>query len=282
MSASLADLIHSVGRYCSVLFLTLLNPVKSFSPVWSITALGFITAVLILLIFRFTSHPRKIEGARNKIKGDLLRIWLFNHDVKLVFSSQFSLFMDTLRYIGHTIVPLLILVVPVAGILTLMEHWYGHRPFIPAERAVVTVELSESGSSHLNDIELYLPANLIPDSPPVRIPALSQVSWRLKALNEGSAPIIVRLRGDEYAIPLAIAGEVVPVYPDIVRQSPGNSLVHFGAPLLPAESRLSAVRITYPERVTQVAGIQVHWLVLHLVTVVLFVLVLMRKFGVAL
>ena len=112
------ELVNLTGKI-SFLFLKLtLNPLKTLPALWGITLLSLLSAVFILGVFRISSNPDKIKRAKDLLKSELLKLWLYNHDFRLVMRSQFGIARYSFRYIRHTVIPLLIMAGPVTALLT--------------------------------------------------------------------------------------------------------------------------------------------------------------------
>ena len=282
MNSFLTSAVAIAAKIGDLMLRVILNPLESFSPVWGIIALGCITGVIILLVFRYTSNAPKIAEAKNRLKGDLLEIWLFNHDVGLVLRSQLRLFLSSIRYISHTIIPLLILSIPGGAIISLMESWYDSRPLAAGEEIVVALKPGRESKSPFEKIRLELPGHIESAAPPVRLPALGEISWKLKAGKTGNAPLVCVIDGEKTEIPLEVSGKIRPVYSSLHRISLPHVLLYFGSAFLPAHSKLESVRLGYPERDTQVLGRDIDWLIIYFVTAMLCVLLLMKKFRVTL
>ena len=282
MNTLLTDAIAFAATLGRMMFRAILAPLESFSPVWGISVIGCITGIIILLVFRYASSPAKIAEAKNRLKGDLLEIWLFNHDVRLVLKTQFRLFLSSIRYIGHTIFPLLILSVPVGGITMLMENWYGARPLALGEDIIVTLKFEAGSNTSLDSIRMKLPAHIEFAAPPVRIPSLAEISWKLNASGSGNAPLICVIDGEKTEISFEVSGHIRPVYASMRHASLTHALLSFGSFILPAQSKIESIRLAYPAREIRIFGRNVHWLLLHLIATILFVLLLMKKFRVTL
>ena len=282
MNSLLTNAIAIVASISSLMLRTILEPLESFSPVWGISILGFISGIIILLVFRVASNASKIAAAKNRLKGDLLEIWLYNHDVKLVLKNQLRLFLSSIRYIGHTIVPLVILSFPVGGIITLMDHWYDARPLAAGEEIVITLKLDRGSNASLENIRMELPDHVEFAAPPVRISTLAEISWKLRTRVAGNAPLRCGIEGEGTEIPLEVSENIRPVFSTLHRTLYPQSLLFFGSALLPAGSKLESVRLGYPERDVRVLGLKIHWLLLYFTATMLSVLLLMKKFRVTL
>lgn len=289
----------------------LLWPVRGMPPIAGLAVVSLVTAVFVLLVFKWTSQQERLAAVKRQIQAGFFEIRLFNDDLVNIARAQGGILRQTLAYLGLSIVPLLWTIVPLVLLVAHLQARYGYAPIDVGRSAIVTVTTTEAVP-----VTLTVPSGVrIETMTPVRVPARRETTWRLGVEREGDFNLTVivdsardgasatnhvtkRLvvRGpasaetgatgtspgaaSETADSHAIATEALPLAP--VRQA-GSVL---DALLWPAEapvphgSRVASIAIDYPPRAIAIAGIEVHWLIVFAVLSTLFAFVLRRPLGV--
>jgi uncharacterized membrane protein (DUF106 family) len=128
-------------------------------PGWlSATAIAAITGIVMLLMFKYTSNQKAIRHTRNQIKANLLALSLFRDDLRVGLRAQLALLMGAARLLTHSLLPMLVMLVPMCLVLGQLALWFQARPLLIGEDAVVTVHLSDSDKQSIMDVQL------VPDS----------------------------------------------------------------------------------------------------------------------
>jgi hypothetical protein len=168
-----------------------------------------------------------------------------------------------------------------------MDVRYGMRPFENNEIFVVKAKFN----SNVFDLNIKLLENdtFTPVMNPVFINAfedeektvpIREVNWKLKILKAGATDIRIKVNDKVLKKNLVIGKNKKALSNKKFRFS---SLEHF---IYPAESLLNqaeyleSLSIHYPASNISFLGIKAHWLVYHLILVVIIVLALRKKFGV--
>ena len=228
------------------------------NPWPGLVALSLATAAVALLIFRYTSNQRRIRQLKDQIVSHLLEVLLYRDELRVVARAQARLAIDNLRYLGHALVPLVFMVVPVGLVVIQADLRYGRRPLRPGESAVVTVRLKPSHTS-LDDAALKATPGIAVDTPAVRMPTLGEVSWRIRAIAPGASDLQVTVAG-------ATAAKRVVVSPCRAAPSPLRTcgtwqrLLHPGEPALSSDGPIEWISVSYPEASVRLLGRRVRWI----------------------
>lgn len=123
---------------------------------WSI--LG---GVVALLVYKHISNQSGIAKAKNDIKVHLMEIRLFQDDLLGVIVATAKILLKNLLYIGHNVMPMIVMFVPMMTILFQLEANYAFDPVEPGSTLTLTVALDdEQTDARGRDIELSLPEGL--------------------------------------------------------------------------------------------------------------------------
>src|SRR5215470_3687440 len=137
------ELVHAINRTLTAIFGVILLPFHSLSPVWGLAFISLVAGILMVWIFGKVSDQESIDRTKRRIQGNLLGVWLYQHNVGVVLRLQRHIFGDILRYLKFSMVSLLVLIVPILLIMTQLNLHFGTRPLHPGEQAVIKVHLSQ-------------------------------------------------------------------------------------------------------------------------------------------
>ena len=113
-------------------------PFQALEPIWAMTAISLLVGVLMVWIFGKISDQEAIKLIRDRIRGNLIGVRLFQHDVRIVLDLQATITRDTLRFMKHALGPMVLLLVPLLFVMIQLHLRFSVRPLQPGEPAVVT------------------------------------------------------------------------------------------------------------------------------------------------
>ncbi len=117
-------------------------PFRSMNPWVGMILISFLTALLMLFVFRFTSNQEGIKRVKNKIKAHLLELRLFKDSMSLSFKAQGNILRCNLRYISYSTKPMLVMIIPLILILIQLNFWFGYEALTPGQETILKVKLS--------------------------------------------------------------------------------------------------------------------------------------------
>ena len=242
------------------LFLTLF----SWGGTWlQVAGLAMVTAVIAMLIFRHASNQRAIRRIKDLIISHLLEVSLYRDDLRVVLRAQRGVLWHNLRYLGHALVPLLCMVIPVGVLFLQGELRYAHRPLKVGEKAILAVKLGPGGDTAR--VRLEPPPGIAVETAPLRIPALNEVDWRIRGTSVGRHPVRV-LAGTSEQVNLVSVGSPsvvgivkVPLLPLPGDGERGNhSSLSGRAAALPG-GQIASIRVTYPAADMKLLRWRMYW-----------------------
>jgi len=268
-------LVHYLNSSCTRLFDILLWPVHALDPVWGMLLVSLLAGVLMLWIFGLTSNQKAIARIKERIAGNLIGVQLFQHDLGVLMRLQGRILLDTLVYMKHSLVPLLVMLLPVLLILAQLNLRYGVRPLEVGEKALVKIKVRDAAMIQ-RGLRLESGEEIMVETSGVRIPSEREVCWRVRAVKPGAYLLDVRTGAADSqtsntassapgAGPAAsgsfpaVSGnllvrktiEVGPGERPAVSLRTGKGfldlLLYPGEPPIPAETGVESVEIIYPE-----------------------------------
>jgi len=194
-----------------------------------------------------------LRQAFRRIQAHLLEFWLFVDDPGLVGKSWRGLLAANGRFLRALLPPLVVLSAALAPVFLLLDARYGTAPLPVGRPAVVTVALERPTASP----SLGVPDGVALESPPVRVPAVGEVSWRIRPLRALSGELRCRIAGAEVEKAVEAGSGHRWVAPRRTRSLAGW-LLH------PGEARLEtgvvrSIEIGYPAAAVTLFGIKAHW-----------------------
>jgi hypothetical protein len=233
------------NQLSSALFDVLLAPFGH-GPAWFDLLLWPVLAgVLALVVYKHLSNQKGIERAKARIAAHLYEIRLFRHDPIAVLASTGRIFFRNAIYLGHNLVPLAVLLVPMLAVLAQLEANYAFGPVPVGSVDLLRVQLDpEAGVSPL-DVRLELPEGVALDAPPVRT-AEGEIFWRLRAETPGDHVLSLRLGGETLTKTWAVGGDHRKI--PVKRTKSWEAFLYPGEPALGRSSAVQSVSLAYPER----------------------------------
>ena len=132
-----------LNNVVNFLFGLVYTPLKWLGPSWSIIGISCLSGILLVWIFGKVSNQAAIKRTRDRLSAELIALRLFKDDLRVFFGIQFQVLAWTLRYLRHSLVPMMILMVPTIIILIQLNLHYGSRPLRVGEQTLVKVKLRD-------------------------------------------------------------------------------------------------------------------------------------------
>jgi len=266
----MTEFIWNLNRYAAGIFGILVSPFKNIDPIWSLTLFSLLIAVLMLIVFRYTSDQQKIREAKSKIRAYIFELSLFKDDIGIVLSAQKNIFIHNLRYIKYALKPMLFMIIPVAIILIQLESWYGHRPLKPEETAIVSLKL-KYGVDPIPDIALSAGDGVNIETPPLRIPEEREVDWRIRAQEPGAHELKFKMPGQDVSQNVIVSADgLAQISPMVSASDTRDVLLNPALKPLPEGSIVEHIKIDYPAKSIEIYKWHVHWLVVVFLLSIVF------------
>ena len=270
-----------------------MGPLDRLPPLAGLAVLSLVTAVAVLLAFKWTGDQRALVAAKRAMQAAAFEMRLFNDDLVAMLRAQGEVLRHTLRYLRLSFVPTLWLLVPMLALMLHMEFHFGYTGLTVGEAVLVKVRLAAPaaparGSRTGNALRqatppatLEAPEGVRVETPGVLLPSEREITWRIRPRAAGSYELRVHMGGTVLDKTLLVSDAVARRSP--VRPDSGflNQLLYPSESPLPSGAGLSVITVAYPERPFTVAGWNIGWSGVYLALTLVFALVLKGLFGVA-
>ena len=237
---------ESVNRGLNTVFDLYLWPFSTLSWFWQVSAIAVPASVLALLVFRYASNQTGIDNAKQKIKAYLLELRIFKDDFLVTLGSQRQILRYSLIYMGHSLLPMMVMIGPFALIIIQIESLYAYRSLSAGESAILTVSVDGAEPVSRLDATLSLPPGLVQETPALRIDERGEINWRIRALSPGEHRIGVTVNGHTNDKRIFVEIRPIRLSAASYRGSDFRSLAYPGEPALAADSDVYAIRLDYP------------------------------------
>ena len=265
------SIVSAFNTAVTFIFGMVYEPLKWLGPFWSMVGISWLSGIFMVWVFGKVSNQDAIRRTRDRLSGELIGLRLFKDDLRVFFGIQYQVLVWTFRYLRHSLVPMLILMVPTILILIQLNYHYGLRPLRVGEQALVKVKLRDAGAlARGAGITLTAPGNLKIETDGVRIAELKEVCWRVRGISAGRFDLTVSDGQEKVTKQVAVGGRLEGV--SSVRTGEGwlTGLLYPGEAPIPGQSGLASIEILYPPLDILILGKHVNWVILFLVVSLVF------------
>ena len=255
------------GKIFEVLFF----PFRNMSPWVGMILVSFLTALLMLFVFRFTSNQEGIRKVKNKIKAHLLEIRLFKDSLIISLKAQGWILRYNLKYIGYSAKPLLVMIVPLILILIQLNMWFAYQSLEPGQEAVLKAELQENQNLLDSEFIIETSSGLEVETLPLRIEEDNEVNCRIRAKEAGIHELKFVLNGEEFVKKVAIAQKPLSKISSVkVHRNFMSELLNPGEPPISGGIPVKSIEIKYPSKHMNLFGWRIHWIIVYFALSIIF------------
>ena len=129
--------MNFVNRAMGGIFDVVLAPLELLGIEWALILVSGIAGIGGLICFKFISWQGGIKDVKDKIKGNLIAIRIYQDDLFIVFKAVLKILVRNVQYIALNFGPLLPLFAPFVLVLAQLVVRYGYDPLpvVTAEQA---------------------------------------------------------------------------------------------------------------------------------------------------
>jgi hypothetical protein len=145
-----------------------------------LAAISMVAGLGALWIFRLTSNQAAVAAAKRRVQAYLLELRLFSDEPSLIWRSQKGLLAANARLVGLLLIPAAALTAPMLLLFAQMDAIYGRASLRVGDPVLLTMQMTQPVDTVAPRLETG--PEIAVESPPVRVPAERQVSWRIRPL----------------------------------------------------------------------------------------------------
>jgi hypothetical protein len=280
----------ALNRFFSMVFDLLLRPFEGLSPIWSLVPLGVVFTVFALYVFKWTSNQKALDRVKRRIHAGIFEIRLWNDDLRSIARSQAEVFVQVLKQLALTLVPLLWMLIPFAIVIPQLQFRYGYSGLAPGETTLLEVTMAGGADADARlDLMRARPALRLEAPPGVEvqtealwIPLRNEMVWRLAASEAGTYELkLSDGAGFSTTKSLVVSDRVVRRSPIKVNGSDWLGQIAYPAETpVPANGPIERIEIAYPEADVNLLGWRTHWLIAFVLLTIVFAFALRGPLGV--
>ena len=255
------------GKIFDLLFI----PFDNMSPWVGMVIVSFLTGLLMLVIFRYTSNQAGIKKVKNKIKAHLLELRLYKDSLGISMKAQGNILLANLKYITHSFKPLLIMIVPVVLILIQLNFWFGYESLKPGEQTLLKVKLEAGYNPLQTDVALEPDEDIVVETPPLRIEEYGEVNWRISTRQSGIHHVDVVIGGNKITKTISTNSKPLSKLSPIKRKKKFTDELFYPveAPIA-KDIPVKSVEVLYPSKSMNLFGLNIHWLIAYFILSIIF------------
>ncbi|MBC8357602.1 MAG: hypothetical protein ISS41_04865 [Candidatus Aminicenantes bacterium] len=255
------------GRLFEFIFFPFIN----MSPWIGMIFISFLTALLMLFIFRFTSNQQGIRQVKKKIIAHLLELRLFKDSLSITLKAQGNILRYNLKYIGYSAKPMLVLIIPIFLILVQLNLWFGYQDLAPGQKAILKVKMEEGHDLFDINIAIEPSSALNIETSPLRIEEEREINWRFLVKEKGVHDITFIINGQRFTKKIAAAqNPLSKISQSRVQRNFIDELFNPGEAPLPGDIPLKTIEVTYPPQRMNLLGWHIHWLIVYFALSIIF------------
>jgi len=259
-----------------------LSPFEDASPLVGVAVVSLVSAIGMLLVVRVTSDQARIAAVKRTLQACVFEIRLFNDDARAMLRALGEMLRHNLTYLRLAMVPVLWMAVPFGLLLAQLQFHYGYDGLAVGRQAVVTARIKQSSSSSGPAARLIAPPGIRIETPPVWIPSIREVAWRVAAEKTGDYVLKVQIGVDVFPKTVRVSDAIVRLSPLRIEGTLVNQLLYPAEPPLPVGAAVESIAVTYPRRAISILGRDIHWMVVFFALSMIFAVALRRRFNVVL
>lgn len=251
------------------------------SPWPALMAVALLSAVLMLLIVRWSSSPDAVDRSKNRLLARVLELVLFRHDVVVSLTAGGRILRENFAYLRTLVLPIVLSLVPGLLIIAQLACWFDARPLRVGEAALLEVTLRDGTDLLRHPLRISGADAVLVETDGVRVPRRTEVNWRIRGARPGIDTIQVEF-ADEPAVAKQIA--VGSGFQKVSRRRSASGvlsqIVHPAESPIGGSQSITQIEVRYPERQLNLGNWEMHWLMAFLVLTIVFALLFKRPLGV--
>jgi len=259
--------MNALNRIVSAAFDAMLWPLERLGTAAALIVVSGLFGVLALIVFKHISWQKGIKSAKDRIKGHMIAIRIYQDDLVVVGQSVAKVLGLNARYLALNFGPFVPLAIPFVLVAAQFVVRYAYDPLpvtaaaaqlLPGQGTLVEVELAPERRADVRTLTAELPAGVRALSPLVRAPSEGRAFIEVVATAPGVHQLAFALSDGSRATKELVAGDEAPrkLQPRRVSardwyrlDDPDHCPALWPAePAFESDSPFRAIALTYPHR----------------------------------
>ncbi|MCP3919812.1 MAG: hypothetical protein GY711_30115 [bacterium] len=207
--------MNAVNSALTKLFDILLVPFEWLGAELSLILVSGVFGILALIVFKYISWQKGIKQTKDKIKGHMIEIRLYQDDLGIVSKAIGKVLLRNFQYLGLNFLPFVPLAIPFVFVVAQMVVRHGFEPapvheapteLLAGTGTTLRIELTEEHRQDVARLAVVLPDGLTAVSPLVRVPSKGLAFQEVVPTRSGAFEISLSVDDSELSKKL-FAGE---------------------------------------------------------------------------
>lgn len=255
------------GKIFDVLFL----PFRGMSPWVGMILISFLTGLLMLFVFKWTSNQQGIQKVKNRIKAHLLELRLFKDSLSQSLRSQGNILRCNLTYISYSVKPMLVMIIPLVLILIQLNFWFGYESLTPNESTILKIKMTKDQNPLETRIAIQPSSGLVMETPPLRIEESHEINWRFSATEKGNQQFIITIDGESITKHVSVSQKPLTKISPLKTGKKFFDQVMYPTELpIKSQIPIRTIEIQYPTKSMNLFGWKLHWIIVYFALSIIF------------
>lgn len=248
--------MNAVNRLANSLFDLLLTPLELMGAEMALILTSGVIGIVALIAFKYISWQKGIKGTKDKIKGHMIAIRIYQDDLVVVFQSVIKVLLRNLQYLSLNFGPFVPLAIPFVFVVAQFVTRYSFDG-IPVETldssvlaghgTELSVEFSADQRNAADGLSIELPDGVVALSGLVRDGQNGVAFMEVAATQPGVHEVVFVLADGTRETKLLVAGEATrTMQPERVK-SVFASLLWPAEPSFASDSAFERISFVYPD-----------------------------------
>ncbi len=235
--------MNSINSFMNSVFDVALTPLEWLGTSWALILASGVFGIVALIGFKYISYQRGIKASKDKIKGHLIAVRIYQNDLVVVFQSVMKVLLRNVQYLGLNFGPFIPLAIPFVFVVAQFATRYAFAA-IPVEAqdgrklaghgTELVVEFSPEHRAAAAGLTIELPDGVIALSGLVHDGSNGIAFQEVAATKPGVHELAFVLADGTREVKLLVAGEATR------QMQPERVKSFFTAVLWPAEPRFAS------------------------------------------
>ena len=187
---------------------------------------------------------------------------LFPDNMRVSLKAQGNILLANMKYISHSVKPLLFMIIPVILVLIQVNFWFGYSSLKPGEPVILKVNLENNYNPLEVDLKIAPSSGISIETPPLRIEEENEINWRISPLKKGVYNLEIYIDGQKVSKQVSVAQRSLSkISPKKLKGSFFDILFFPLETPIKKSSPIKSIEILYPDKGLLLLGINFHWLI---------------------
>lgn len=250
--------MNAINRAATAVFDLLVLPFQALGPELTIVILSGLFGIVALILFKFISFQKSIKSTKDKIKGGMIEIRIYQNDLGIVSKAVGKVLGRNFQYMGLNILPFIPLSIPFVLALAQLvcrfgfapiPEWDEYKQHAPGGGVVIEISMEKGAEAAIADLEVRVPDTLEVKQPLMRNSGVGKAWIEVVAVGSGNEELEFVFPGGKLDTKSIVTGDGPS--PKLMA---GERVSNFWKQWLwPAEpsfenTEIDEVKFTYPDR----------------------------------